>query len=254
MKYQQKIKNSEKENRFYERLENDFGKEFTEWAKQHRNKVPDKWLNSGCKTQSEYQDKCSQKLGYKNFTEREKMRRWNRGLHEPMSENRDCSSFLGVCIGEYTLKEFLLTIFEQVEKMDYGNSGFDFICKEPKQEFIDKYHCLKLTKDKEYKIELKSRCLQYVGTRIGWNFTGIDRGNGSDIFILIGLDNIESLTPQHMWIFDRNDIVRGKEFWNRYCFYVTNGPKYLKELRKYELVDEIGMLRKFCNNRINEIN
>jgi hypothetical protein len=57
-----------------------------------------------------------------------------------------------------------------------------------------------------------------------------------------------------MWIFDKKNVVRGEEFWDRYCFYITNRPKYLNEFKKYEILDELDILKELCNNKNNEIN
>lgn len=231
----------------------EYGREFILWALENgifkRPSEVDKDKNkglygkAGCKNSKEYQDKNAQKLGYDSNAERVRERRWNKGTYSPMSENGNCSSYFSD-ITERIFNEFLLTIFEYVEHMNYGNIGFDFICKNPIQEFIDKYPQLKLGIDKEYKIQLKSRCLQYVGKRIGMNFTGIDYNNIADYFILSGWNNRESLVPLHVLMFHRDNIIRGEKFWNRECFYITNNPYYLGQFRKYEL--DLDGLKKLC--------
>lgn len=417
------IRNWKKDDTFYKNLENNFGKEFSEWARQNRYNTQNKWLNSGCKTEKEYLDKCAQKTGFKNRYDRDKNRnlckneyknlkknkrtvghyeelakkdgfdnlsdwfKWRKengkmpdpveirdmyykekgyknrqdyrrqhntdknsryndpdknkndvtfgwlkektkehgfgsnvrefakwaykngilknyvNIHqensiktaknagfdttgeyakyiykknieymreylrernwknnsEPMSESKNSSSFLGVFIGEGIFKEYLLTIFEHVEIMDYGNPGFDFTCKNPRQEFIDKYPQFKLARNHEYKIQLEAHCLYYrVGRSPCWGFQ-VEHNNIPDYYILIGFNTRECLDILHIWIFHRYDMIRKgnsytkkEEFWKRESITITDNQNYLKRFKRYEISYELDKLKYLCDNRINE--
>lgn len=244
--------NWKREQRWYKELEDKYGKEFVEWARENKDKVLKYYIDAGCKNRTEYGNKCLQKLGYKDEAERQLERLYNKGIISPMSENEDCSYYFGTFIGEKLLNIFLSMIFEYVKGFNPVNEDFDFICKNPKQEFIDKYPRLKLVRGKEYTIQLKLRCIR---TRercqkwYGWDFTHIDYNNVPDYFILVGCDNRESLQLMHIWIFHKDDMVRKghsytkrEKFWKRSSFTITNTLEKLGEFEKYELIDELCML------------
>jgi hypothetical protein len=213
----------------------EYGREFVIWALENgifkqpseveEIKNKDLYSKAGCKNSKEYQDKNAQKLGYESNSERVRMGRWNKGLHSPMSENDECSSYFGVYIAE----NYISKLFEDPIVAPYGTQGYDWICRKGK------------------KIELKSRCLQQQGKRIGWNFTGIDYNNIADYFILSGWKDRESLLPLFAWMFHRKDIIRGREFWDRESFYITNRPEYLREFKRYELKDKLYKLKELCD-------
>ncbi len=234
---QQKIDSTERRKQeielcWYNNLVEKYGKEFAEWAKQNRGKIFDKYLIAGCKNAREYYDKLAQKLGCRNNSERVKIRRWNNGECSPMSENYECASYFGVHIAE----NYISKLFEDPVVAPYGTRGYDWICKKGK------------------KIELKSRCLQRQGKRIGWNFTGIDYNTTADYFMLSGWKDRESLLHLYVLMFHRKDMIRGREFWDRESFYITNRPKYLIEFRKYELKDKLDKLKELCNRKNDDIN
>ena len=105
-------------------------------------------------------------------------RLYERGLHLPMNKNRQCSSFLGVHVAERVLE----ATFENVERMPYGNPGFDFIC------------------GAGYKIDVKSSCRRYQKNgSSSWAF-GIDKNCDADYFLCIAFDNREHLNPEHLWL------------------------------------------------------
>ncbi len=110
-----------KDGKWYEELEDTYGKEFAEWTKQNRSKVPDKWLNLGCKTGKEYLDKLAQKNGYNDRAERYKYYRYSTGRSSPSSENDGCADHFGIDIGEKLLERFLLTIFQYVKPAKHNN-------------------------------------------------------------------------------------------------------------------------------------
>ena len=93
-----------------------------------------------------------------------------------MAEARDCAAFLGVFVAERALSRF----FDHIERMPYGNPGYDFIC------------------GKGFKIDVKSSCKQ-VGRSDGWGFH-IRRNCVADYFLCLAFDDRESLRPEHVWL------------------------------------------------------
>lgn len=104
----------------------------------------------------------------------------------PFSENRSCSSFLGVHVAE----QVLFKIFKNVTKMPYGNPGYDFIC------------------NKGRKVDVKSSCTRPQYNRApSWSFK-INRNEIADYFLCIAFDNRTDLNPLHLWLIPGNTINR----------------------------------------------
>ena len=244
-------------------------REFVKWARQngisrnHADIYHDIRMrsakNAGFDNISEYmKDYYRNNVEYMREYARE--RTWKKNS-EPMSENKDSSSFFGVFVGEGIFKEYLLTIFENVEKMDYGNPGFDFICKNPRQDFIDKYPQLKLTIDSEYKIQLEVCCLYDHINKSSYFKFHVKHNNTPDYYILVGFNTRECLDILHIWMFHRNDMIRKgnsytkkEEFWKRNSITITDDPDYLERFKYYEIVYKLNELKDLCNNKNNEIN
>jgi hypothetical protein len=209
----------------------------------HQDAIEKRLKNAGCKTIYKYNNKCARKLGYRDNSEQVMQRLYDKGTCEPMSINEDCASNFGIYKGEEILKMFLEAIFENAKYMRYGNKGFEFICKNPKQDFIKKYPHLMLAKEKEYKIDVKARCLR--DNKKGWTGFGylIDYNKVADYFILTAWDSRDYLNIFHVWMFHKDNIVRGERFWKRTAFSITNKSKYMVDLRKYELIDELEILK-----------
>ena len=105
----------------------------------------------------------------------------NRKLgRRPFTENRDCSSFLGVHVAERVLSR----VFKDVKRMPMHNPGYDFICNRGKR------------------IDVKSACLV---KRKYWMFS-IKRNAVPDYFLCIAFDNREDLNPVHIWLIPGNEI------------------------------------------------
>jgi hypothetical protein len=161
-----------------------------------------------------------------------------------------CSLYFGKYIGERLFCKFLLIIFESVEKTaGHNDGGVDFICRHPKQEFINRYPQLRLEINKEYKIQLKMRCLiYYQGMSPKWLFT--IKNDIADYFILCAWDNRENLVPLHIWMFHKDDIVRGKPFWQRQNLSITNIPNGILEFNTYELKCELDKLKELYDKLV----
>lgn len=80
----------------------------------------------------------------------------------------------------------------------------------------------------------------------GWKFSHIDFNHIADYFILSAWNDRDSLTPLHIWIFHRDDIVRGYPFWMRGSLNISDTPKQLKEFEKYDVTDRLEKLNELC--------
>ena len=99
----------------------------------------------------------------------------------PMSENKECSSYLGV----YIVEGVLGNVFKDVKVMPYGNPGYDVVCNRDK------------------KIDFKGACV--MKSRNSWQFN-IDRNVIADYFLCLAFDNREYLNPLHVWLIP-GDVV-----------------------------------------------
>lgn len=211
-------------------LEKKYGKEFADWARENNGKIPKYWIEAGCKTLKEYKDKLAQYAGFKDYAER--MKDWLHwtGRNLPKELNTECSSWFG----EFT-ENLMIQTFEDPVKMHYGNPGFDWLCKNGE------------------KIDNKGRCLQHAENQSERWIFHINHNNIADWFILSAWDNRDSLTPLHVWAFHKNDIVRGKKFWRRETFSISNTLEGLKEFEKYEITDRLDRLKKLYNKKLKTV-
>lgn len=207
----------------------------------HQEALEVKLKNAGCKTEYEYQNMRAKILGYKDQSERTMHDLYEKGICVPSSEDEDLSQYFGN-LGEQLFKKFLNVIFENVERMKYTNYGFDFTCNNISKEFINKHPTFKLEVNKEYRIQIKARCRRIYEKYIRWDFP--IKYNNADYFILVAFDNRENLNIIHVWIFHKNDIVRGDKFWRRDSFTITDVPFKLEEFLDHELIEELELLKK----------
>lgn len=201
-------------------LEKKHGKEFADWARQNKNKIYRYVIDAGCKTWPEYLDKCAKNRGFKNHTE--SVREWTHeiGITLPMSENKYCSSYFGIYIAE----NYIMKTFEDPIPAPPNNPYFDWTCK------------------RGQKIQHKARCLGWTG----WKFNHIDFNPIADYFILSAWNDRDDLIPLHIWMFHRDDIVRGDPFWMRRSLNISDTSKRLKEFEKYEVTDRLEKLNELC--------
>ena len=94
--------------------------------------------------------------------------------HRPMSENKECTAYLGVYVAEGALSQ----AFKNVVRMPNGNPGFDLICNRGK-------------------IDVKSACREK--TRNRWKFD-IGRNIITDYFLCLAFDSRKNLNPLHAWL------------------------------------------------------
>ena len=98
----------------------------------------------------------------------------------PMNENKDCASYLGVCVNERLIRHR----FNDLVVMPTNNHGFDFIC------------------NKGMKVDGKSSCLHNDGR---WTFN-IGRNTIADDFLCVAYDNRVDLNIVHVWMIPGKDI------------------------------------------------
>ena len=221
------------------RLKFSSGNDFINWmgragiikssADVNREALEKKIKNANCENIKEYQNKCARNAGFKDRNE--KVREWKHktGRCLPKEFNEDCS----IHFGDFT-ENLMIQTFEDPIKMRHGNPGFDWICKEG------------------YKIDNKGACLVYRECTSYFEFP-IRCNNIADVFILSCWDNRDSLNPLNIFVFYKNDIVKGRKFYKFESFIITNTPKKLKELEKWEVTDRLYKLKEICN-RLKEEN
>ncbi len=141
--------------------------------------------------------------------------------------NKECASFLG----DHVAERVLSYVYKDVQRMPYGNKGYDFIC------------------NKGFKIDVKSSCLNLYRN----NYTFAIRCNVmADYFLLIGFDNRNDLNPQHIWLIKSDEIMtpfigvganRKLSFLNALVIPVLK----LSKFSKYELSDKLKDVISCCD-------
>ena len=99
--------------------------------------------------------------------------------------NKESTNYLGINCAEQVLSN----VFKNVEKMLYGNPGYDFIC------------------GRGYKVDSKA-CCRSKGKYNSWKFN-IKKNKTADYFALLAFDNREDTNPLHFWLIPGN-IVNDK--------------------------------------------
>ena len=216
-------------------LEKRYGKEFADWARENKDKVPKWYLDSGCKTDKEYQNKKARDAGFKDWNERQREYRYETGQCLPSEVNEDCSIHFGKFV-----ENIMIHYYPGAIKMPSNNPGFDYFWKDEN--------------GKDIKINSKGRCLYYFEYGLPVLIFPIDWNNMTDIFILSGWDNRESKNPLFALEFHKNDLIkygRGTlapkvEFWKRDSIGITY-PEGLEEFRDYQI--DIGWMKDFIDDK-----
>lgn len=189
----------------------------------------------GFANRREHRDFQAQERGFLDQNEENRVKSWNDGYVTPMSENKDCTAYFG----EWIANNYVSKIFVDINIMPYGNSGYNWICKNGLK--IDhKASCL--IRKREVIGEFKT----WLGW-VGWTFA-IKHNNIADIFILSGWDNRDSMTPLFVWALRSHDIIRGKEFWERQSLSVSFSSKGLGEFRFYQIDNKLEKLKRICDS------
>ena len=128
--------------------------------------------------------------------------------------NKKCSAFLGVTIAE----QVLFNVFNNVERMPYGNKGFDFICNHG------------------YMIDVKSST--QMKTQNAWLFA-IKRNQIPDYFLCLAFDDRKNLNPMHIWLIPSKEINHLKS--------LQISISTINKWSKYELSDKLDKVISCCN-------
>ena len=180
----------------------------------------------------DYLSDLARKKGFEDVNEYDRERHYKKGKCLPMSENKECSAYLGIYICEN--KEFLRKIINIVENMPNNNPGYDIICGKGK------------------KIDVKCSCL----SNKKWSFA-IDKNKIADYFLCISFDNRENLNVEHIWLM-KGDVViektnnhNSKEFIvnERDAIDIGNGHVALQRWIKHEITNvyKLNEVQKVCD-------
>lgn len=142
------------------------------------------WAPSRVKSGTYICKTCNNKISTKYHKDNhEHHLKWCREHHykngvKPMSENKECASYLGCHIAEQVLSK----VFKDVKIMPNNNPGFDFICNHGKT------------------IDVKSSCICKYG---GWKFN-ITKNTIADYFLCIAFNDRTDLNPMYIWLLPGN--------------------------------------------------
>jgi len=130
-----------------------------------------------------------------------------RGICQPISENKGCAKYLGV----YIVERVLAHVFKHVQRMPIDNPGYDFIC------------------GKGMKVDAKSSCLRHDRRcrSTHWNF-GIKRNPIAEYFILVAFDDRAHLNPLHIW------LIPGHLLRHFMSLTITNNEQGIAKWQEYE--------------------
>jgi hypothetical protein len=64
---------------------------------------------------------------------------------------------------------------------------------------------------------------------------GIMKNDVADIFVLTGWGDSTNLDLMKAWIFNKGDIVNGREFWDRVSFLISTNDRSIDKYSKYEV-------------------
>ena len=139
---------------------------------------------------------------------------------KPMSENKECSKYLGCHIAERVLSK----VFKDVEVMPPNHPGYDFICNRGK------------------KIDVKSSCTQHQHNRSDrWIFI-INENKYAEYFLCIAFDNRKKLNPLYMW------LIPSKLIHNQKSVSISKNTLYKWDSFKLNIDDVIEYCDKIITN------
>ena len=184
-------------------------------------------------SEKEYRELIARRRGFKSNNEYVNHCRYSKGTRRPMAEAKETPIYLGVYVAERVLSK----VFENVQRMPNGNIGYDFICK------------------KGYKIDVKCSCLRYKEGNVHWGFN-IEKNHVADYFLLLAFNSRSDLEPQHVWLINNSEIVRGIEWRGktRICqlkqikiLRIYDTPKHLIYFKPFEMINKLEQIRLCCN-------
>ena len=125
---------------------------------------------------------------------------FSKSERKPKPINKDSSQYLGITCAEKVLEH----VFKNVEKMKFGNPGFDFKCGQG------------------YLVDSKASCTNKKYN--SWSFR-IRKNKTADYFALLAFDNRNDINPLYFWLIPGN-VINDKQLlsiskstfykWNEY--------------------------------------
>jgi len=172
-----------------------------------------------------YHDFLAKRKGYKNWNEQRNERLHRNGECKSMSENKECSQYLGIHIAERILNK----VFNNTKRMPNNNEGCDFICNEG------------------HKVDVKSACcIKNKKDSTKWLFN-IKKNKIPDYFLLLAFNNRKNLEPKHIWLINSYEIIRNRKL-NQFLGLVIANSKFgVKQFKQYEVKDKLSKVIKCCN-------
>lgn len=174
---------------------------------------------------TKYYQELAKKDGFDNIKEWFKWK--DETVGKSLPENTNCTAHIGTA-GENTSDQMLIELFGGLERNIplYGN-GYDRIVKGG------------------FKVDIKVRSLRYKENHgwIGFSFE-IDYNKKTDYFLLIGIDNLIDRNIMYIWLIHKDEIIRGKKFYSRVSFNITNKENYISKLQKYEVKNRLKTVPK----------
>ena len=162
----------------------------------------------GYKNRDDLLDNLAKIAGFSNHIERSSewcKNRYERGTN--FVENKSCPQYLGIEIGERRVarKVLPLIVGNIIEEMPFGNSNFDFICKNENLKDKNNQDILKIDVKSAKLIDNKYKF------RVAFN-------NIADYFLTIAFNrnDIDELFPVYIFLFGKSDMVRKKVGGNSY--------------------------------------
>ena len=180
---------------------------------------------AGFKNHNEYElDRCHKDMEYKRKYTQEW--RYENGSQSPMSENENCSQYLGTLVAERQYGRIILPeIFGGIEKeMPYGNPSYDFLVKG------------------NIKVDIKSCCLREMKGWLGWE-PHVRFNNVTDYFVILAFDDRDNLNLIFVWSIGKNETIRGNKFYMRDSIKITNTHRGLLEFKRFDCTDKLECLR-----------
>ena len=134
--------------------------------------------------------------------------------------NKESPAYLGMTVAEQLLEK----VFKNVQKMPYGNKGYNFKCSNG------------------FLIDSKASCKIKRNNHNSWAFI-IKKNKIPDYFALLAFDNRDDLTPKYFWLIPGH-VINDK----------TGIGIYESTLSKYDKYrQDINKVIKCCNNLKDDI-
>lgn len=175
-------------------------------------------LQSYCKDCSAEMCKTYRESNRENVNKYAREFRYKHGS-KPMSENKECTSYLGCYINERILKH----VMPNAVLMNNCNPGYDIVC------------------GKGYLVDAKASTLFYWKNKSPWWNFKINRNKTPDYFLLTAYKDRESLEICHMWLIP-GDVINDKSTvnislptihkWDHYKIDHTEALKCVNEMRE----------------------